>query len=79
MVPSLNTYKTELVCTQALRLTPSELEDTVSQSRQCRIHAKIPMTLHWVQTLDFHGKSSVVDFETLYLRAQMELEGVLGL
>ena len=39
----------------------------------------IPMKLHWVQTLDFHEKSRVFDFETLYLRAQMELEGVLGL
>ena len=37
------------------------------------------MKLHWVQTLDFHEKSRVVNFETLYLRAQVELEGVLVL
>ena len=58
---------------QELLLTPSEVEDTVSRN------AKIPMKLHWVQTLIFHEKSRVFDFETMYLRAQMKLEGVLGL
>ena len=37
------------------------------------------MKFHWIETMDFHEKPSVVDSETLYLRAQMELEGVLGL
>ena len=36
------------------------------------------MKFHWIETMDFHEKTSVVDSETLYLRAQMELEGVLG-
>ena len=63
--------------TKELLQTPSELGDTVSQSRQCGIHAKIPMKLHWVETLDFHEKSRVADFETLYLRAQMEFGGAL--
>ena len=65
------------VCTIELLQTPSESGDTVSQSRQGGIHAKIPMKLHWVETLDFHEKSRVDDFETLYLRAQMEFGGVL--
>ena len=64
---------------QELLLTPSELRDTVSQSRQGRILAKIPMKLHWDQTVDFEEKSRVFNFKSLYLRAQMELERVLWL
>ena len=65
------------LCTKELLRTPSEPGDTASQSRQRGIHAKIPMKLHWVETLHFHEKSRIVDFETLYLRAEMEFGGVL--
>ena len=65
------------LCTKELLQTPSELGDIVAQSQQGRILTKIPMKFHWIETMEFHEKPSVVDSETLYLRAQLELEGVL--
>ena len=76
-IPSSYLDKILGLCTKELLQTPSELGDTVSQSRQGGIHTKIPMKLHWVETLGFDEKSRVADFETLYLRAQMEFGGVL--
>ena len=79
IIPALELAHGTGLSVQELLLTPSELRDTVSQSRQGRILAKIPMKLHWDQTVDFEGKSRVFNFKSLYLRTQMELERVLWL
>ena len=67
------------VCIIARLLTPSELGDTVSKSRQLLIFHENPVSEPNVTSLGFWHGFDLADFETLYLRGQMELEGVLGL
>ena len=64
---------------QGRLLTPSELGDTVSQSRQHLIFHENPVSEPNVMSLGFWHGFDLADFETLYLRGQMELEGILGL
>ena len=65
------------LCTKELLQTPSDLGDTVSQSRQPVIFHENPVSQSNEISLRFWEGFDVVDFQTLYLRAQMEFEGVL--